>query len=165
MSTTPATTPVQAIQEQTQKQVQAVQDQVQKQVQTTQKQVQDQVQKVTEVSKNVAGVYKKFNDINSQLVSGLLRQQLDLFNIYTESSLAYVQALASVKQPQELMNLQSKAVQDLNKSVLGNVRNTYEILNDSKTQFTAWAEESFKQISKDVKDVAKDATPVVAKAA
>ncbi|MEN9461684.1 MAG: family phasin [Pseudomonadota bacterium] len=145
-----STAQVQAIQEQAQKQVQAVQEQVQKQVQTVQKQVQEQVQKATETSKSVATVYKKLSDINNQLVSGLLRQQLDLFNIYTENSLTYFQALGAVKQPQELANLQSKAVQELNKSVLGNVRNTVEILNDSKTQFTTWAEESFKQVSKEI---------------
>lgn len=138
---------VQAIQEQTQKQVQVVQEQVQKQVQVVQKQVQEQVKKATDASKSVATVYKKLSDINNQLVSGLLRQQLDLFNIYTESSLAQLQAFGSVKQTQELISLQSKAVQDLNKKVLGNVRSTYEILLGSKAQFSTWAEESFKEVS------------------
>jgi phasin family protein len=127
--------------------VQSFQEQVQKQVANVQKQFQEQVSKTTEASNNIATAYKKLNDINTQLVSGLLRQQLELFNIYSETSLAQLQALGAVKQPQDIVGVQTKAVQELNKKVLGNTRATYELLVDGKAQLTAWVESSVKAAS------------------
>jgi phasin family protein len=101
---------------------------------------------IVEFNKTVFGSFQKLFEINHNLALSLAQQQLDIANIYVESSIKQTQVLsAEIKPLQELLYAQSKLVQEVNKKLLNNSRNTLDVLVDAKEQFTEWSDTVTKQ--------------------
>lgn len=99
------------------------------------------------LNKNVIDSFKKFFEINHNLVLSLAQQQLELVTICAESGIKQGQILsAEVKPAREIFTVQSKVAKEFNKQLLNNSRVTLEILVDTKKQLSGWAETAVQQV-------------------
>ncbi|WP_062148296.1 phasin family protein [Beggiatoa leptomitoformis] len=107
----------------------------------------EQMKKWVDLNKSNVAIVQKLADINTNLVTALLRQQMDVMSIYADNSVKQIQALGEVKRVQDVFAIQAEATQELNKKVLNNARVTVEILVDSKSQIASLVEGSIKSVS------------------
>ncbi|EIJ43618.1 phasin family protein [Beggiatoa alba B18LD] len=107
----------------------------------------EQVKKWADLNKSNVAAVQKLADINTNLATALLRQQMDILSIYADNSVKQIQALTEAKRVQDLFAIQAEATQELNKKVLNNARITVEILVDSKSQIASLVEDNLKSIS------------------
>ncbi|MDM8560566.1 phasin family protein [Candidatus Parabeggiatoa sp. HSG14] len=95
--------------------------------------------------KSLASV-QKLADINTQLMTNLAQQQMDMLGMWMESGNKQMQTLTQANKVQDVIEGESQLVGELSQKVLGNFRTTMDTLVDAKNQLTAWAEEEVKQV-------------------
>lgn len=105
--------------------------------------MQAQIDLLKDSSKKAMDMYKELGEITFKLGTSLAQQQLDMLNIYMESSTTQLQSLSKAKDVKSLLAAQPALVEELGKKLMGNASATVEILADAKSQMTAWGEKSF----------------------
>ena len=105
----------------------------------------EQMQKMADLNKSAVETMQKVADINTGVLNALMTQQMNMISAYTEASSKHMKSLSEAKRVQDVLSVQSEAVQDMSKKALENVRGAMEILVDGKNKMTALVEESVKE--------------------
>ncbi len=96
--------------------------------------------------KSLASV-QKLADINTQLMTNLAQQQMDMVGMWMESGNKQMQTLSQANKVQDVIEGESQLMGEMSQKVLGSFRTTMDTLVDAKDQLTAWAEEEVKQVT------------------
>ncbi len=104
--------------------------------------MQAQFSKLTELNKTTVDSVQKVTVIHKNLWVNLTQQQLDVFNIYLESSVKQLHGLSQTKNIKDVFVTQADFVQELTKKLLNNVRVSLEIVSDAKTQLNDLVEKN-----------------------
>lgn len=99
----------------------------------------------TDMNKTLATSMMKLAEINTNLATALLRQQVEIVGICAESNIKQMQAIGEAKRVQDLFVMQSENTQAFGRKMAGNLRETFEMMLNTKTDFTAWYESGLKQ--------------------
>lgn len=104
-----------------------------------------QTKQWADMNKTMANSMMKFAEINTNLATSLLRQQVEVVGICAETGIKHMQAMGEAKRLQDMFVAQSENLQEFNRKMAGNFRETFEMMLNTKTDFTAWYENGFKQ--------------------
>ncbi len=104
-----------------------------------------QTKQWADMNKTMANSMMKLAEINTNFATALLRQQVEVVGICAEANIKQMQALGEAKRVQDLFVAQSENTQEFGRKMAGSVRETFEMMLNAKTDFTAWYESGFKQ--------------------
>ncbi len=110
---------------------------------------------VIEYNKKTYENLKELTSINKKSMEQIAEQQLALFNLMVDSNTRLLETVGKAKGYTEVLNAQSELSADFNGKALGIVRNTADILNESKDEVSAWLEKQATSVPT-VKPSAKD---------
>jgi phasin family protein len=96
----------------------------------------------TDLNKNAMEAIKELGEINTTTMTRLTQRQMEMVNLYMEGGAKQLQTLSEAKGVPDTVAAQTQVITEVNEKLMENARQTIEILNDAKTQLSAWAEKS-----------------------
>lgn len=106
------------------------------------------LQKWAELNQSSMEAIKELGDINTRMMTRLTQRQIDMMNLYMESSAKQMEVLSNAKNPQDIMGSQSQLYTEMNEKLMDNARQTLEVLMDAKSELSGWAEKGMSKASK-----------------
>jgi len=109
--------------------------------------MQEQMQKINDLNQTVVANVQKMTELQTNLLTSLMRQQMDMVSLYAESSVKQMQSFYGAKRVQDVLAAQSENAKEFNQQFLANFRNTVELLNESKDKMASLVETSIEETS------------------
>ena len=99
----------------------------------------------------------KMGEVNMRAGEKLLEQQLALTSAMLETGTKNLEMMSQAKTPQEVLNGQTKLLQECGQQLLSNCRGTVEILTEARDAASELAEQNVKAANNKVKQAAQKA--------
>ncbi len=90
---------------------------------------------------------KELYEINSKTVEQITEQQLAYANLYVETTTRQMKLATEAKGYNEVVNGQTKLVDDISKKAQGIALNTVDIINESNNEVSTWVEKGVQEAS------------------
>ncbi len=108
----------------------------------------DLIKQWTELNKTAMEAIKELGEINTAAMTRLTQRQMEMVNLYMEGGAKQLEALSEAKGVQDITAAQSRLLTEFNDKLMENARQTMEVLTDTKTQLSAWAEKGIENATK-----------------
>lgn len=100
---------------------------------------------MNKIGQSAYSAAKALYTMNTNAVEQLFDQQIAMATLGMETMTSQIQLLSSAKGYQAIVDGQADIVSDLSSKTQGIARNTFDILNETKEDATAWAEDVAKE--------------------
>ncbi|MBF0193405.1 MAG: phasin family protein [Magnetococcales bacterium] len=91
----------------------------------------------TEMTNKMIGTLTTLQNINTEAVKNLTSKQFSSMEGLISNSTKKLEELASVKSPEEVISAQTKMVGEVGETMLNQIKENIEILNDSRSKMEA----------------------------
>lgn len=98
----------------------------------------------SDLNKKALVSMQKLADISNGMMRQAFEQQMEVVNSYVEVGSKQVRVLSETKRVQDFVLAQGRFAQELNQKTLHNARVGFEMMVDSKKQYSNWLEDSMK---------------------
>jgi phasin family protein len=92
---------------------------------------------ITEMTNKMIGTLTTLQNINTEAVKSLSSKQFSNVEGLISTSTKQLEELATVKSPQEVISAQTKIVGEVGETMLSQIKENIEILNDSRAKMEA----------------------------
>jgi phasin family protein len=92
---------------------------------------------ITEMTNKMIGTLTTLQNINTEAVKSLTNKQFSNVEGLISNSTKKLEELATVKSPEEVISAQSKIVSEVGETMLSQIKENIEILNDSRSKMEA----------------------------
>jgi phasin family protein len=94
-------------------------------------------QNITEMTNKMIGTLTTLQNINTEAVKSLTSKQFSNMEGLISNGTKKLEELASVKSPEEVISAQSKIVGEVGETMMSQIKENIEILNDSRAKMEA----------------------------
>ncbi|RKZ69299.1 MAG: hypothetical protein DRQ48_07945 [Gammaproteobacteria bacterium] len=107
--------------------------------------IEEMNENMNKIGQSAYSAAKALYTMNTNAVEQLFDQQIAMATLGMETMTSQIQLLSSAKGYQAIVDGQADIVSDLSSKTQGIARNTFDILNETKEDATAWAEDVAKE--------------------
>ncbi|MBF0380997.1 MAG: phasin family protein [Magnetococcales bacterium] len=109
---------------------------------------------ITEMTNKMIGTLTTLQNINTEAVKSLTEKQFSIVEGLISSSTKQLEELSTVKSPEEVISAQSKIVGEVGETMLSQIKENIEILNESRAKMEALVSKEVNEFIEKAKNVA-----------
>jgi phasin family protein len=109
------------------------------------------IQQWAEMNKGLVESLKQLGEINSTMMNKLTERQMAAANAYVEGMSKQMENISEVKNAQDAVALQAKLTKEFGEKMMENVRQTMDVLTQTRSDLAAWVEKGMEVVTQAAK--------------
>lgn len=106
---------------------------------------------VNEFNQNTMEAAKRFGDFNQRTVEAFIGKQTEVVNVCYEAGMKNLKLFSQVRDPKELVSLQSDLVRECSEKFVKNIRENSDMMVAVRNEFTQLIEENAQVVGNTLK--------------